>query len=78
MDQNLKDILDTVLFIKERMLTKDEGATKADIAELRKTLDDIDKRLDLEALQRHAEKLPARVSALEDKVIGASQEPAHP
>jgi hypothetical protein len=31
MDQNLKDILETVIFIKEHMLTKNEGATKDDV-----------------------------------------------
>jgi septal ring factor EnvC (AmiA/AmiB activator) len=35
MDANTKDILDALNFIKEHMLTKEEGATKSDIAELR-------------------------------------------
>jgi hypothetical protein len=38
MDQNLKDLIESVQFIKERMATKDdltELATKSEIAELR-------------------------------------------
>ena len=34
MDENTKDILETVNFIKEHMLTKEEGATKDDVRDI--------------------------------------------
>jgi hypothetical protein len=34
MDQNLKDILETVNFIKDHMLMKEEGVTKEELPEL--------------------------------------------
>jgi hypothetical protein len=34
MDQNLKDILETVNFIKDHMLTKEEGVTKDELPDL--------------------------------------------
>jgi hypothetical protein len=40
MDQNFKDMLDALNFIKEHMLTKDEGATKDDLKEFA-TKDDL-------------------------------------
>jgi hypothetical protein len=40
MDKNTKDILASLNFIKERMLTKEEGATKADLAKFA-TKDDV-------------------------------------
>ena len=86
MDQNLKDILDTVIFIKEHMLTKDEGASKADVEKLENRLiavegkiDGTNRRLDTEAMQRTDLKLPRRVHDLEEKLFGAgrSKHPKH-
>jgi hypothetical protein len=39
MDDNMKDILDSLIFIKERMATKD------DIAELKESVDKLDSRM---------------------------------
>jgi ABC-type transporter Mla subunit MlaD len=38
MDKNIESILATVNFIKDRMLTKDEGATKDDLQQLERHL----------------------------------------
>ena len=39
MDKNLESILAAVNFIKDRMLTKDEGATKNDLQQFERHLD---------------------------------------
>src|ERR1700680_561469 len=39
MDKNIESILATVNFIKDRMLTKDEGATKDDLQQFEPRLD---------------------------------------
>jgi hypothetical protein len=88
MDQNLKDILETVIFIKDHMLTKEEGVTKDYLRETLKPIEDrltaveskvsgINRRLDTEALHRDDLTLPKRVSDLEEKTFGASRHPAH-
>ena len=86
MDQNLKDILDTVIFIKEHMLTKDEGASKEDVEKLENRLiavegkiDGTNRRLDTEAMQRTDLKLPRRVHEIEEKLFGTgrSKHPKH-
>ena len=38
MDNNTRDIIESLDFIKEHMMTKDEGATKEDLAALRTEL----------------------------------------
>jgi hypothetical protein len=39
MDKNIESILATVNFIKDRMLTKNEGATKGDLQQFERRLD---------------------------------------
>jgi hypothetical protein len=92
MDQNVKDLLDTVNFIKDYMmthlLTKDEGVTKSDLHEALKPIEDrltaveskiagTNRRLDDDAMARADLALPKRVSDLEEKTFGASRHPAH-
>ena len=88
MDQNLKDILDTVNFIKDHMLTKEDGVTKDDLRAALKPIEDrltsveskiagTNRRLDQEAMLRTDLALPKRVSDLEEKTFGASRHPAH-
>jgi hypothetical protein len=88
MDQNLKDILETVNFIKDHMLTKEEGVTKDDLREALKPIEDrltaveskvsgINRRLDTDAMFRTDLGLPKRVSDLEEKTFGASRHPQH-
>ena len=86
MDQNTKDILGTVIFIKEHMLTKEEGATKDDVKKIEDRLiaveskiDGTNRRLDSEAMQRSDLRLPRRVHDLEEEVFGegGSKHPKH-
>jgi hypothetical protein len=92
MDQNLKDILETVNFIKDHMtthmLTKEEGVTKEYLREALKPIEDrltsveskvagTNRRLDTDAMFRSDLALPKRVSDLEEKTFGASRHPAH-
>jgi hypothetical protein len=55
MDQNLKDIFDTVVFIKEHMLTKEERATRDDLGDLKAELN-----TDLTQLEDKIEKLATK------------------
>jgi hypothetical protein len=92
MDKNFKDLLDTVNFIKDymvtHMLTKEDGVTKDDLREVLKPIEDrltgveskiagTNRRLDAEAMLRQDLALPKRVSDLEEKTFGASRHPAH-
>lgn len=70
MDQNTKDIIDSLNFIKENMATKSELealSEKIDDVhiELRGKFESLDKRLDIEVVKRTQERLPERVSAIE-------------
>lgn len=69
MDQDTKDILEAVNFIKERMLTKDEGATKEDLRGFA-TKDDVrmimreelrDVRSDIKAIRAELDELNEKV-----------------
>ena len=75
MDQNLKDVLETVNFIKDRMLTKDDvrDVVREELQPLESKVAVIDKRLDIDAVKRDHEKIPARVADLETKVFGKSR-----
>ena len=80
MDQNTRDIIDSLNFIKEHMLTKEEGVTKSELAalkselieriedtriELRGKFESLDKRLDIEVVRRTEERLPERMRLIE-------------
>ena len=80
MDQNTRDIIDSLNFIKEHMLTKEEGVTKSELAalkselieriedtriELRGKFESLDKRLDIEVIKRTEQRLPERMRAIE-------------
>jgi len=80
MDRNTKDILDTVNFIKEHMLTKEEGATKDDVRDvIRKEVPQIvrgetkDIRAELTSIRRDLEVLTSKV----DNIIGLPKEIDH-
>jgi hypothetical protein len=86
MDKNLRDILETVNFIKDHMVT--HMVTKD---ELREALEPIEnrlisveskiagtnRRLDDEAMLRDDLALPKRVADLETKTFGSSRHPNH-
>ena len=59
MDQDTKYILEAVNFIKDRMLTKDDGATKSNIATLGAEMKEgfRDVRSELQALRRELDEL---------------------
>lgn len=44
-DTNTNDILDSLVFIKDHMLTKDEGATKDDVRALDRRFDSLETQL---------------------------------
>ena len=86
MDQNLKDILETVNFIKDHMVTN--MVTKDELREALKPIEDrltsveskvagTNRRLDNEAMLRDDLAIPKRVSDLETKTFGASRHPKH-
>ena len=81
MDQNTKDILETVNFIKERMLTKDDvrEIVREELEPVKSKVDGINQRLDTEAIQRTDLKVPRRVHDLEEEVFGegGSKHPKH-
>lgn len=88
MDKNLKDILETVNFIKDHMVTKEDGVTKDDLRAALKPIEDrltsveskiagTNRRLDDEAMLRTDLALPTRVADLEAKTFGASRHPKH-
>ena len=72
MDQNTKDIIDSLIFIKENMATKSDLAELSEKAdrlsekiedvhiELRGKFESLDKRLDIEVVRRTKEGLPSR------------------
>jgi hypothetical protein len=73
MDRNTKDILDTVNFIKDHMLTKEEGATKDDVRDIiRKEVPQIvrnetkDIRAELASIRRDLEALTGKVDNIVD------------
>ena len=83
MDQNTRDIIDSLNFIKEHMLTKEEGVTKSELAalkselieriedtriELRGKFESLDKRLDIEVIKRTEQRLPERMRAIEQQL----------
>ena len=75
MDQNIKDIIDSLNFIKENMATKSElealsGKIDDVHIELRGKFESLDKRLDMEVVKR---RLPERVSAIEQH-LGIEQQ----
>lgn len=80
MNQNLKDILESVNFIKDRMLTKDDvrEVVREELQPLESKVAGIDKRLDIDAVKRDHEKIPPRVADLENKVFGKSRAPQTP
>ena len=80
MDQNLKDVLETVNFIKDRMLTKDDvrEVVRKELQPLESKVAGIDKRLDIDAVKRDHEKIPTRVADLETDVFGKSRAPQTP
>ena len=80
MDQSTKDILEIVNFIKDHMLTKDEGATKNDVRDaIRKEVPEIvregtnDIRAELTSIRRDLEALTAKV----DNIKGLPKEIDH-
>jgi len=81
MDQNTKDILEAVNFIKERMLTKDDvrEIVREELEPVKGKVDGINQRLDTEAMHRSDLKLPRRVHDLEEEVFGpgGSKHPKH-
>jgi hypothetical protein len=92
MDNNLRDILETVNFIKDHMvahmLTKEDGVTKDDLPNALKPIEDrlagveskvagTNRRLDNEAMLREDLAIPKRISDLETKTFGASRHPKH-
>ena len=83
MDQNTRDIIDCLNFIKEHMLTKEEGVTKSELAalkselieriedtriELRGKFESLDKRLDIEVIKRTEQRLLERMRAIEQQL----------
>jgi uncharacterized membrane protein len=80
MDQNTKDMLDALEFIKERMTTKDDlanFATKNDIADLKATMatkDHVKSISDeLASIRRDLEELTEKV----DNIVGLPKEIDH-
>jgi len=80
MDENTKDILETVNFIKEHMLTKEEGATKDDVLDIiRKEVPQIvreevkDIRAELTSIRRDLEVLTSKI----DNIVGLPKEIDH-
>jgi hypothetical protein len=65
MDKDTKDILDALNFIKERMLTKDEGATKEDLTRFA-TKEDLARFATKEDLARLATKEEVRLIVREE------------
>ena len=77
MDQNTKDIIDSLIFIKENMATKSDLAELSEKAdrlsekiedvhiELRGKFESLDKRLGIEVVRRTKERLPERMRAIE-------------
>ena len=83
MDKNTRDIIDSLNFIKEHMLTKEEGVTKSELAalkseliewiedtriELRGKFESLDKRLDIEVIKRTEQRLLERMRAIEQQL----------
>ena len=80
MDQSAKDILEIVNFIKDHMLTKDEGATKNDVRDtIRKEVPELvrkgtnDMRAELALTRRDLESLAATF----DNIAGLPKEIDH-
>ena len=80
MDQSAKDILEIVNFIKDHMLTKDEGATKNDVRDtIRKEVPELvrkgtnDMRAELALTRRDLESLAATL----DNIAGLPKEIDH-
>ena len=80
MDQNTKDILEAVNFIKEHMLTKEEGTTKDDVRDIirgevpqivREETKDI--RSELTSIRHDLEALIGKV----DNIVGLPKEIDH-
>ena len=72
MDDNTRDIIESLAFIKEHMMTKDEGATKEDLAALRTELkNDIaefreEVRSDFRNIHRELADINQRLAQLEE------------
>jgi hypothetical protein len=75
MDQNTRDILDALDFIKDNMATKDDvrDIVHDELRLLASKIDGIDHRLDDEALRNGDLRIPARVADLEHQVVGKSR-----
>ena len=80
MDRDSKDILEAVNFIKEHMLTKEEGATKDDVRDIiREEVPQIvgeetkDIRAELALIRRDLEALTDKI----DNIIGLPKEIDH-
>jgi hypothetical protein len=76
MDENTKDILETVNFIKEHMLTKEEGATKDDVLDIiRKEVPQIVReevkeiRAELTSIRRDLEVLTSKIDNIVDHAL---------
>jgi hypothetical protein len=81
-------VAEDINFIKDHMLTKDEGVTKEYLREALKPIEDrltaveskvagTNRRLDTDAMFPTDLALPKRVSDLEEKTFGASRHPQH-
>jgi hypothetical protein len=80
MDRNTKDILDSVNFIKEHMLTKEDGASRNDVRDIvRKEVPSIvrdetkDIHAEVSSIRRDVERLGAKV----DNITGLPKEIDH-
>jgi hypothetical protein len=66
MDQNLKDILETVNFIKDHMLTKEEGVTKD-------ALPDLIRPIVREEITDGLRPIEDRLTSVESKIAGTNR-----
>lgn len=62
MDQNLKDILETVNFIKDHMLTKEDGVTKDELPALVRSV-----------MREEFQPIEDRLASVESKIAGTNR-----
>ena len=68
MDQNTRDIIESLAFIKEHMMTKDEGVTKEDLAALRTEFHEFreEVRAEFRTIRRELTLINRRLDKLEE------------